>query len=391
MRQVACAVAVSLLLAALLSLPADAAPAGFDAEYVGETDFIELGHGGSTSFTVFFRNTGTVSWIKNTATQVDLAACLDDKVTCDRQDPSEAAFDPGTWLRPGRYAAQGQAIVAPGGVGAFSYAVKVPASAALGTYRFNGDLVLASTGEKIHPLGYYHELTVKGVACAEPVTLATLTALQQVQIGVMHEQRATLTCADGVTKAQGRGVTFSVGPGAADAGNGPLTLSATTDASGVATARWTRSNPGADTITVFPVSRSDHRITGSVRWTVAARVLTCEPSTSAEQGSTSIRVLTITARDPNTGALLSGGTLDIAVSTYVSFGTATISGVTAVGIPVGRTVIQLNTDSAGVGTIVVSGTSATIAPVVFLDEDASNSLGANEFRADCGPTTFRAF
>jgi hypothetical protein len=55
-----------------------------------------------------------------------------------------------------------QTTTAPGALGTFSYNIAAPVGITAGTYRFNGDLVLSSTGEKIHPEGYYQDATVGG-------------------------------------------------------------------------------------------------------------------------------------------------------------------------------------------------------------------------------------
>src|SRR5438093_2428366 len=131
---------------------------GYDSAYSGESAFVMIDPGQTQSFQVFFSNTGTLTWTKGGDTQVDLAACLADKVTCNAQDPSEATWASG-WLSLGRYATTTQATVAPGSLATFSYNVKAPSNAT-GTHRFNGDLVVASTGIRIHPQGYYQDATV---------------------------------------------------------------------------------------------------------------------------------------------------------------------------------------------------------------------------------------
>ncbi|MGH2796425.1 MAG: IPT/TIG domain-containing protein [Thermoleophilaceae bacterium] len=108
-----------------------------------------------------------------TATQVDLAACLEDKTTCNAQDASEAPWNPGTWLSAVRYATHAQTSVAPGQIGTFRYTVTAPANAAAGTYRFNGDLVLSITGERIHPQGYFQDATISTSAQAATITSIT--------------------------------------------------------------------------------------------------------------------------------------------------------------------------------------------------------------------------
>jgi hypothetical protein len=150
-------IAVALVLA---SAPSQAAAVtGYDSSYNSESAFVNIAPGETRNFQVFFLNTGTTAWSRGTSTQVDLAACLGDKVTCNAQDGSEAAWNAG-WLSANRYATHSQSAVAPGSVATFAYNVRAPDNAVAGTYRFNGDLVLAVTGERIHPDGYYQEATI---------------------------------------------------------------------------------------------------------------------------------------------------------------------------------------------------------------------------------------
>jgi hypothetical protein len=137
--------------------------AGFDSAYQFESAFLgNLKPGDAGTFTVFFANTGSTTWAAGTATQVNLAACLDDKVTCNVA-PEESAWNPGTWLSSTAYATHAKTPVVPGDFSAFTYSVKVPAAATVGSYRFNGDLVLTSTGAKIHAEGYFQDATVASV------------------------------------------------------------------------------------------------------------------------------------------------------------------------------------------------------------------------------------
>jgi hypothetical protein len=169
----AAALAFSMLAAAV---PA-AAVTGYDSAYAGESAFVNITGGQTQNFQVFFANTGTTAWVKGTGTQVDLAACLEDKVTCNAQDASEATWNPsaanGPWLSSTRYATSVQTSTPPGSLGTFSYNITAPIGVAAGIYRFNGDLVLASTGEKIHPDGYYQEANTGGSAGAPTITSLT--------------------------------------------------------------------------------------------------------------------------------------------------------------------------------------------------------------------------
>jgi hypothetical protein len=146
-------------------MPAEAVT-GYDSAYNSESAFVTINPGETQSFQVFFFNGGSIAWIKGTDSQVDLAACLEDKVTCNAQDASEATWNSG-WLSATRYATTTQASVARGQVATFSFNIKAPANAT-GTHRFNGDLVVAMTGVKIHAQGYYQDAIVNAVGQTGP-------------------------------------------------------------------------------------------------------------------------------------------------------------------------------------------------------------------------------
>src|SRR5438034_9784618 len=131
------ALGVLIVLLSLATVPAQAATA-YDSQYQFESAFLSnLKPGDSGTFSVFFANIGSVTWVVGTTTQVNLAACRDDKVTCNVA-PEEASWNPGTWLSTTAYATHAKVAVAPGDFSAFTYNIKVPAGATIGTYRFNG-------------------------------------------------------------------------------------------------------------------------------------------------------------------------------------------------------------------------------------------------------------
>jgi hypothetical protein len=134
------------------------AATGFESAYQFESAFLSMNQGDSGIFSAFFANTGSTAWVKGTVSQVNLAVCAADKVTCNVPSPN-AAFALG-WISPIAYATHQKDIVGPGDFSAFSYSISVPRGQALGTYRFNGDLVVATTGERIHPEGYYQDALV---------------------------------------------------------------------------------------------------------------------------------------------------------------------------------------------------------------------------------------
>ncbi|MBI3522186.1 MAG: hypothetical protein HY071_03680 [Chloroflexi bacterium] len=138
---------------------APAAAATIDSAYRFESAFLSLRSGETGQLSVFFDNTGSNAWVANTDTQINLAACLADQVTCNVAS-DKGGWNPGTWTSSVAYATHAKASVVPGDFTAFTYSVKVPASAATGSYRFNGDLVLAATGQRIHPEGYFQVVSV---------------------------------------------------------------------------------------------------------------------------------------------------------------------------------------------------------------------------------------
>jgi hypothetical protein len=165
MRRISATIGIGVLAMALTfaALPSQAAAVtGYDSAYSGETAFMTVAPGQTVNFQVFFTNTGTNIWARGTSTEVHLAACLADKVSCNLQDASEASWNAG-WLSAVRYATATQTAVAPGSVATFSYNVRAPDNVLAGTFRFNGDLVLASTGERIHPEGYFQDATVLAI------------------------------------------------------------------------------------------------------------------------------------------------------------------------------------------------------------------------------------
>lgn len=173
MRKITTAITAAALALSMLAqaVPA-AAAAGYDSAYAGESAFVNIVAGETKNFQVFFANTGTTSWQKGTSTQVDLAACLEDKVTCNVQDASEATWNSG-WLSAVRYATTTQTITPPGSLGTFSYNIMAPTGVAASIFHFNGDLVVAATGERIHPEGYFQDANTGAAAGAATITTLT--------------------------------------------------------------------------------------------------------------------------------------------------------------------------------------------------------------------------
>jgi hypothetical protein len=205
---------------------AEALVTGYDSAYAGESAFLALQQGQTGSFSVFFQNTGLTTWTRGSSTQVDLFACRDNKVTCD-VTPEEIAFNPGSWFSGTRYSTQVQTTVAPGSIATFAYTVRVPTNAAPGTYRFNGDLgvsAIGGSGGRIHPEGYFQDVTVVGGTGQISVTFGTMSptnatnprssASDTSDNGSAGEETYTFTLRDGggnaVSPAVNTPVQFSV-------------------------------------------------------------------------------------------------------------------------------------------------------------------------------------
>ena len=113
----------ALILWSIPASSADAATAPFDSEYFGESAFLNVVPGQSYEFTVFFGNTGSTPWVRNTSTQVNLAICREDKVTCNVFSPW-ASWNDG-WLSTIAYATHVQDTVTPGAVATFKSVMNV--------------------------------------------------------------------------------------------------------------------------------------------------------------------------------------------------------------------------------------------------------------------------
>jgi hypothetical protein len=157
--------AAALAMSMALSLnggTAQAATPGYDSAYQFESAFLTVKPADSGTFSVFFANTGTTSWTAGSGSQVNLGVCAADKVTCNVVSANSAWAN--GWLSSTAYATHTKTVVVPGDFSAFTYNIKVPAGTGAGTFRFNGDLVLGSTGDRIHPEGYYQDASVTGAA-----------------------------------------------------------------------------------------------------------------------------------------------------------------------------------------------------------------------------------
>ena len=268
MRKIAVAFTAATLALSMLAqaIPA-AAAAGYDSSYAGESAFVSLAPGQSNEFQVFFANTGTTTWTVGTSTEVDLAACLEDKTTCNAQDATEATWNAG-WKSATTYATSTQTSVAPGSIATFKYTVTAPAGVAAGTYNFNGDLVVAAGGAKVHPEGYYQSATVgagSGAAVITSLAPATGTANGGTPVTINGTGFVCTPAFPSVTFGSNTAAVTSCGTTA-------LTVNSPAGAVGAATVQVTNSGAAASNGLTYTYSDTTHPVFNS--FTVSANLLT---------------------------------------------------------------------------------------------------------------------
>src|SRR2546427_1524054 len=98
MRRSAAVAALFSLTLFFITLATPAAAVGaYDSQYQFESAFLaNLKPSDTGTFSVFFANIGTVTWVVGTTSQVNLAVCAADKVTCNVASP-QATWASG-WL-----------------------------------------------------------------------------------------------------------------------------------------------------------------------------------------------------------------------------------------------------------------------------------------------------
>ena len=275
----AAALAFSMMAAAV---PA-AAVTGYDSAYAGESAFVNIVGGQTQNFQVFFANTGTTSWVKGTSTQVDLAACLEDKVTCNAQDASEATWNSG-WLSATRYASTSQTTTPPGSLGTFSYNILAPVGVAAGIYHFNGDVVVASTGERIHPEGYFQDANTGATAGAATITTIANSATGAASGSSNGGDTANITGSGIICNPTFPTVSFG-GTNAVVTSCGATALTVTTPAHAPGSVTVTVTNPGAGPSNGLTWTFSDTTTPKFNSFTISARIVTvtwseavCQPA-----------------------------------------------------------------------------------------------------------------
>jgi len=142
------------------SAPANAAD--FHSRWLDQSAPVSVPGGQTATLTVRFRNTGTASWIRGVVGQQANLGVLGD-----------GAQVAAGWPTPDRAAVQTEAVVPPGGVATFSFAMRAPMSP--GSYRLDVRPVIDGTTWMEHE-GVYVSLTSQGVVAPgvfDPLLRAT--------------------------------------------------------------------------------------------------------------------------------------------------------------------------------------------------------------------------
>ena len=98
-------------------------PQGYTASWSSQSVYPTISRGGSTTLTIYYRNTGGSTWMRGNFN-------LGILTTPDKN------FNPGNWYHETRPATLNEASVAPGAVGSFTFTISVWQYANTGTYRF---------------------------------------------------------------------------------------------------------------------------------------------------------------------------------------------------------------------------------------------------------------
>jgi len=135
--------------APMTAMPAAVRAADFHSRWLDQSAPASVPGGETTILTVRFRNTGTASWVRGVVGQQANLGVLGD-----------GALVAADWPTPDRAAVQTEAVVPPGGIGTFSFALRAPMSP--GSYRLDVRPVIDGTTWMEHE-GVYVSMTSQGM------------------------------------------------------------------------------------------------------------------------------------------------------------------------------------------------------------------------------------
>ena len=124
------------------------------ADECGASAAINVARGATAQLMACYTNTGTVNWLRGSATQVNLAPAP-------LGSPSQFSSWASSWLSPTAYATTSQNQCAPGQMANFLFAITPPLTIPQGTYVLLGELVLANTGVPLQAPTYRQLVNVQ--------------------------------------------------------------------------------------------------------------------------------------------------------------------------------------------------------------------------------------
>ena len=400
-----------------------AAVTGFDSAYFGESAFLTLSGGATGQFAVGFNNTGSTGWLIGSSTQVDLAVCLPDKVTCNTTSPN-AAFA-SAWLSSTAYATSSTTFVGPGQTGFFVYNVTVPPGTASGTYRFNGDLALHGTASMIHPQGYYQDVQIPSTGAAaklgcvaNPTSIeagtnfssgagatSTITVTEQDSAGFTITTDSTNT----VTLSQAGGLGATLGSGAPDAsqtktfasGVATFTLTAPSNVANTGTDQLSASSPsfpgligcqttvtftgpGAATALGLSLAQTSFPAGAASAATAATATLLDANGFATSNGSTAVTVNFVSS--DTTICTVNASTATIAANAAAPAATTTET-FTMTGVPGSCTITASATGLTSASATAKAISAGPAAQLVFVANTCSNTPTTASTQSSSGTTT----
>nr|CAH61071.1 S-layer-like protein, SllA [Lysinibacillus sphaericus]CAI29286.1 SllA-like protein [Lysinibacillus sphaericus] len=233
--------------------------------------------------------------------------------------------------------------------------------------------------------------TFKGIAAVVPTKVDLVEKSVQGKLGQQVTLKAQVTVAEGQTKA-GIPVTFFI-PGSANGVKSPVTVEAVTDENGVASYTYTRYAATNDTVTVYANGDRSKFSTGYVFWAVDQHLTITEVTTGNTINNGANKTYKVTYKHPETGRPVSGKVLNVSVLENIDVTVDKLQNVTVNGVAVVQTsennmrAAQITTDSKGEATFTISGSNATVTPVVF---EAASTNVANTYSPKYTADTLQA-
>ncbi len=251
----------------------------------------------------------------------------------------------------------------------------------------------AQTADKEYTVSLGEEKigTFKGIAAVVPTKVDLVEKSVQGKLGQQVTVKAQVTVAEGQSKA-GIPVTFFI-PGSANGVKSPVTVEAVTDENGIASYTYTRYVATNDTVTVYATGDRSKFSTGYVFWAVDQTLTITEVTTGNTINNGANKTYKVTYKHPETGRPVSGKVLNVSVLENIDVTVDKLQNVTVNGVAVVQTsennmrAAQITTDTKGEATFTISGSNATVTPVVF---EAASTNVANTYSPKYTADTLQA-